>query len=134
MRTGLLLGYLLCLHPVSFLQAENKPAIPPAAAVAHAGEKATVEFKVEAATFLSDRDDPICFLNSLKNFRSQDTFTAVIFSEGLAKFQRAGIPDPAAHFLGKTIQVTGVIGLRTGKAQIQLEYVGQIEIIDPKQE
>ncbi len=127
----LILSMLLLAIPSEVFAAKPK-AIPPEATTAYAGEKATVEFRVEAGTLLSDRDDPMCFLNSMKNFRSEDNFTAVIFSEGLEKFQRAGINDPAEQFRNKTIRVTGEIGLRQGKAQIIVEYVGQIEVVEKK--
>lgn len=124
----------LCFVLMTPIQAsaEARKVIAPAEAAAFAGEKVTVEFMVEASSLLSDRESPICFLNSMKNFRSQDNFTVVIFSEGLVKFQRAKIEDPAEHFREKTIQVTGEVGLRQGKAQIVVEYPGQIEIVEKK--
>lgn len=119
-----------CLN--SALPAEVPKVLSPENAVGRAGEKATVEFRVEASTLLSDRESPICFLNSNRNFKSNDNFTVVIFSEGLKKFQKAQIDDPASHFRNKLIQVTGEIGLRQGRPQIIVEYVGQIEIVDEK--
>lgn len=127
---GLLVLVLIALTSIS-LAAERK-SIPATAAAGRAGEKATVEFKVEAGTFLSDREDKMCFLNSMKNFRSQENFTVVIFSEGLEKFRKVKINDPYEHFRDKTIRVTGVIGLRQGKPQIIVEYSEQIEIVEKK--
>ena len=106
----------------------EREVIPAELAASRAGEKATVELTVEAGTLLKDRENPICFLNSMKNFRSQDNFTVVIFSEALEKFSKANISNPAEHFKNKKIHVTGEIGLRQGKPQIIVEYVGQIEI------
>ena len=128
--TGLLAIVLIASS--SFSAAAEREIIPPTAAADRAGEKATVEFKVVAGTLLSDRESPICFLNSMKNFRSADNFTVVIFSEGLAKFKKVKIENPLEHFRDKTIRVTGVIGLRQGKPQIIVEYSEQIEIVDKK--
>lgn len=128
--TGLLTFVLIALASLS--HAAERKSIPPTAAAGRAGEKATIEFKVVAGTLLSDREDPICFLNSMKNFRSQNNFTVVIFSEGLAKFKKVKIDNPLEHFRDKTIRVTGVIGLRQGKAQIIVEYSEQIEIVEKK--
>lgn len=123
--TSLSLNSALPAAVPKVLSAEN--------AAGRAGEKATVEFRVAAGTLLKDRESPICFLNSNRNYKANDNFTVVIFSEGLKKFQNAQIENPATHFQNKLIQVTGEIGLRQGKPQIIVEYVGQIEIVDEKQ-
>lgn len=102
-------------------------------AISRAGEKATIRYKVEGGTFL-DREQPICFLNSHKNYMADDNFTVVIFSEGLARFRKAGVPNPLEKYKGKTIQVSGVVGLRQGKPQIIVEYVGQIEEVEQRNE
>lgn len=123
--------FFLC---TSSLIAAEKEVIPASLAVGRAGEKATVEFIVQASNLLAHREEPICFLNSEENYKSKDNFTVVIFSEGLKKFQKAGIKNPAEHYKGKTLLVTGEIGLRRGQPQIIVEYVGQIEIIEQRGE
>jgi DNA/RNA endonuclease YhcR with UshA esterase domain len=70
-----------------------------------------------------------CFLNSRENHRDKDNFTVVIFAPGLAKFAEAGIEDPAAHFKGKTIRVTGRIDLHREQPQIKVTLPEQIEVM-----
>ena len=69
-----------------------------------------------------------CYLNSRKDFRDDENFTVVIFSEGLESFADAGIADPAKQFRGKTIRVTGTVELYKDKPQIKVERADQIEL------
>jgi len=96
-------------------------------ALEHVGEECTVEFVVAGSRKLDDKE--ICFLNSNKNHRDSDTFTAVIFRTGLARFAADGVDNPAADFFGKSIRVSGTIEQRSGQAQIVVESPTQIEIV-----
>lgn len=102
--------------------------IAPEDALEHVGDEATVEFVVQGGRKLEDKE--ICFLNSKRNHRDSDTFTAVIFRTGLARYATDGIDDPAAAFQGKTIRVSGVIEKRNGQAQIVVASPTQIEVVD----
>ncbi|MCA9030810.1 MAG: hypothetical protein KDA66_08380, partial [Planctomycetaceae bacterium] len=64
--------------------------IPAELAAARAGEKATIEMRVESSRLLADRAEPVCFLNSQKNYRDSRNFTVVIFSKALKKFAEHG--------------------------------------------
>lgn len=97
------------------------------AAIEHVGDEVTVEFVVNGGRKLDDKE--ICFLNSKRNHRDSDAFTAVIFRTGLARYAADGIDDPAAEFQGKTIRVTGVIEDRNGQAQIVVASPAQIEVV-----
>jgi hypothetical protein len=101
--------------------------IAPEDALEHLGEECTVEFVVEAARKLDDKE--ICFLNSMTDHRDSDNFTAVIFRMGLARYAADGIDDPADEFLGKTIRVTGTVEERNEQAQIVVESPTQIEVV-----
>jgi hypothetical protein len=57
----------------------------------------------------------------------------VINEEGAARFKKAGIDEPAGHFKGKTIRVTGTVTLERDRPRIVVSDPGQIRIID-KQE
>lgn len=67
------------------------------------GQLVTVKFKVVEAT----EREKVIFLNSSKDY--QTDFTAVIFKPDDAKnFKEAGI-DPVSFYVGKTVEVTGVL-------------------------
>jgi len=102
--------------------------IAPEEAVSRVGEEATVEFVVQAARKLDDKE--VCFLNSLKNHREQGNFTAVIFRAGLARFAADGVANPAETYLGKTIRVSGTIAERNGQAQIVVESPTQVQVVE----
>ncbi|MEZ5944265.1 MAG: hypothetical protein R3C18_22980 [Planctomycetaceae bacterium] len=104
--------------------------IPADLAAGRAGEKATVEMHVESSRLLSDRAEPVCFLNSQKNYRDSRNFTVVIFSKALKKFAERDIENPAEFYANKNLRVTGEIGLRQGSPQMIVEYPGQIEVVE----
>jgi len=93
----------------------------------HIGEECVVEMVVQAAKKLPDKD--ICFLNSRKDHRDEENFTAVIFKAGLERFRAGGIEDPALHYIDKTIRVRGAIEEHDGRPQIKVDEPGQIEIV-----
>lgn len=97
-------------------------------ALEHIGDEVVVEFVVKGGRKLADKE--ICFLNSLKNHRESENFTAVIFRTGLARYAADGIDDPAAEFQGKTIRVSGVVEERNGQAQIVVASPRQIELVE----
>lgn len=102
--------------------------VEPGAAAGHVGEWCVVTMKVSSGRLMTDAGR--CYLNSRKDHRDKENFTAVIFRQGLEKFSKAGIADPATHFLDKTIRVTGTIELYKEKPQIKVELVDQIEVVD----
>lgn len=114
--------------PAATLERSSATMIGPAEALAHVGEKATVEFVVEGARKLDDKG--VCFLNSLDDHRKEGNFTVVIFRDTLARFAADGVANPAATFLGKTIRVSGVVSERSGQAQIVVETPTQIEVVE----
>jgi hypothetical protein len=108
--------------------ADALPVIAPENGLEHLDEKCSVEFVVKGGTLLKDKQ--ICFINSLKDHRDKANFTAVIFREGLARFAVDEIDDPATHFMGKTIRVSGRVAEHRGQAQIVVESPSQIEVLD----
>jgi hypothetical protein len=96
-------------------------------AIEHVGEECTVEFVVKGGRKLDDKE--ICFLNSNRDHRDSDTFTAVIFRAGLARFAADGIANPADEYLDKKLRVSGLVEKRNGQAQIVVESPTQIEIV-----
>jgi hypothetical protein len=102
--------------------------VKPEEAAKHVGEWCVVTMKVSSGRLMADAGR--CYLNSHKDHRDKENFTAVIFRQGLEKFAKADIADPATHFLDKTIRVTGTIEIYKDKPQIKIELVDQIEVMD----
>ncbi|HEX4590705.1 MAG TPA: TIGR03067 domain-containing protein [Gemmataceae bacterium] len=104
-----------------------EPAAPltPAEAAKKVNEQVTVQMDVKAA---SGRDR-YCFLNSENNFRDPKTFTVYINRDALKKFKDAEITDPAGHFKGKTVQVTGKVVLYNNRPEIVVSGPEAIKIV-----
>ncbi|MBL9123324.1 MAG: hypothetical protein JNG90_06795 [Planctomycetaceae bacterium] len=102
--------------------------IAPHEAAAHVGAKCVVEMEVRSSR---RGENPIVFLNSEEDFRVDRNFTVVIFEAGLERFRDQGVTDPAAHFAGKRIRVTGTIEEFKGRPQIRADQPRQIEIVNP---
>lgn len=105
----------------------EQPAAPltPAEAAKKVNEQVTVQMDVKTAT----GRDRFCFLNSEENFRDPKTFTVYINRDALKKFKAAKIEDPAAHFKGKTVQVTGKVVLYNNRPEIVLAGPDAIKIV-----
>lgn len=104
------------------------PPVPVALAdvAANVGKHAAVEFVVLSGNKLES--GRMAFLNAKENFRDADNFTVVINTEGLKKFEAAGISNPSEHFHGKRIRATGVIADRSGARQIIVSEPASIEL------
>jgi len=112
-----------------FLAADDtaKPLSPEEAA-RQVNEKVTVKMEVKSAALR----ESVCFLNSQEDFKDAKNFTVFIGKDALKKFQEAKIDDPAAHFKGKTILVTGKVTLYREKPQIAVEGPDQIPVEEKK--
>jgi uncharacterized protein (TIGR03067 family) len=108
-----------------------EPSMPltPAEAAKKVNEQVTLQMDVKAAAKVGTN----CFLNSEENYRDAKTFTVFINKDTLEKFKTAKIDDPAAHFRGKTIQVTGKVVLYQNRPEIVLAGPDAIKIVgDPE--
>lgn len=105
------------------------PPVPVALAdvASNVGKHASVEFVVLSGNKLEN--GRMAFLNAKENFRDADNFTVVINTEGLKKFETAGISNPSEHFHGKRIRATGVIADRSGARQIIVSDPALIELL-----
>jgi alkaline phosphatase D len=101
-----------------------------AEAAKYVGKEYTVEMRV-AATGQS-KTQKLIFLNSETDFRDAANFTVVIDAKAAAKLRDLKVTDPATHFRGKTIRVTGMVSLFENRPQIMVSDPKQIEIIDKK--
>jgi DNA/RNA endonuclease YhcR with UshA esterase domain len=101
--------------PLSPLEAANR-----------VNEQVTVEMLVRAA-----KNCPHCsriFLDSEEDHHDPNNLAVAVRVTGAARFKEARIDDPAHHFKGKTIRVTGVVTLKDNRPQIEVDDPGQIEV------
>jgi DNA/RNA endonuclease YhcR with UshA esterase domain len=115
----------LLWSPVAFAKDAPKP-ITPAEAAKKVNQQVTLRMEVKSAALRNG----VCFLNSEKNFKDEKNFTLFIGKEALAKFKKARIEDPAAHFKGKTVQVKGKVTLYRERPQIKLSGPDVIKIVE----
>jgi hypothetical protein len=123
---------LLLLFGVFSQEPEATPVIKPADAAKHVNKTVIVEMEVEGSSFLKDKE--LCFLNSMKDHRSEDNFSVVLRKEGLKVFKENKIDDPAKHFLKKKIQIEGKVELFNKKPQIIVEKFESLKVVGVRPE
>ena len=100
--------------------------LTPLEAANRLNEHVTVEMLVRAA-----KNCPHCsqvFLDSEGDHHDPRNLAVAVTETGAARFKGARIGDPALHFKGKTIRVTGVVTLKDNRPQIEVDDPGQIEV------
>jgi alkaline phosphatase D len=118
--------------PLSLLKADRpkdagKEKDLAAEAMKHLDKEWTVTMQV-AGTGKSRR---LVFLNSLKEFRDKRNFTVVLQMKSLrGALKKAGITDPATHYRGKKVRVTGKVTLYNKRPQIVVTDLKQIRIVE----
>ena len=101
--------------PLSPLEAANR-----------VNEQVTVEMLVRAT-----KNCPHCsqiFLDSEEDHHDPNNLAVAVTETGAAGFKGARIDDPATHFKGKVIRVTGIVTLKDNRPQIEVDDPGQIEV------
>jgi DNA/RNA endonuclease YhcR with UshA esterase domain len=96
-------------------------------AASRINEQVTVEMLVKAAKNCQ-RCGQI-FLDSEQDHHDQKNLAVAITEAGKGKFREAQVDDPAGHFKGKTIRVTGVVTVKDNQPQIKVDDPRQIEIV-----
>jgi alkaline phosphatase D len=118
--------------PLSRLRPRGKadePAGLGAEAMKRVGKPWTVEFTVRATG--SSRGKKLVFLNSDRDFRSAANLAVVLDLAALKKdLEAAKISDPARHYAGKKIKVSGTASLFNKRPQIMVKQLKQIEIVE----
>src|SRR5438132_13416201 len=102
--------------------------LSPMEAAHRVNEKVTVKMLVKAA-----KNCPHCsqiFLDSEKDHHDPDNLAVAVTRIGKAKFKEAMIDDPAGHFKGKTIRVTGTVILKENRPEIEVDDPKQIEVVE----
>src|SRR5262249_50033294 len=94
-------------------------------------EKVTVKMVVRVSKNRLEKRGEI-YLDSEEDFHDPKNLGIVITRTGAAKFAEAGVKEPASHFKGKTIHVTGTVIIKEKRPRIEVEDPKQIEIVAPK--
>jgi len=115
----------LTLAPAAF--ADDAKPLSPAEAAKKVNQKVIVEMEVKSTGGNTNR-----YLNSEKDYRSDDNFTIFLPGAVLEKFKDAQIEDPAVYYKGKTIRVTGTVILVDEKSQIKIASPDQIKVVEKK--
>src|SRR5262249_47984127 len=89
-------------------------------------ERVTVEMPVRAAK--NCQRCSLMFLDSEEDHHDAKNFAVAITETGKGKFKEAMIGDPAGHFKGKTIRVTGKVIDKDNQPQIEVDDPAQVEV------
>jgi DNA/RNA endonuclease YhcR with UshA esterase domain len=90
-------------------------------------ERVTVEMVVKAAK--NCQRCSLMFLDSEADHHDPKNFAVAVTEAGKGRFREAKIDDPAGHFRGKTVQVTGLVTLKDNQPQIEVDDPRQIEVV-----
>jgi DNA/RNA endonuclease YhcR with UshA esterase domain len=101
--------------------------ISPLEAVNRVNEQVTVEMLVRAAKNCQHCSQ--VFLDSEEDHHAPENVAVAVTETGKARFREVKIDDPAGHFKGKTIQVTGLVTLKDNQPQIAVDDPRQIEVV-----
>jgi hypothetical protein len=101
--------------------------LSPLEAINRINERVTVEMHVKAAK--NCQRCSLMFLDSAEDHHDEENFAVGVTEIGKGKFKQARIDDPAGHFKGKTIRVTGLVMVKDQQPQIQVDDPAQIVIV-----
>jgi hypothetical protein len=71
----------------------------------------------------------LMFLDSEADHHDPNNFAVTVTKTGKGMFREAKVDDPAGHFKGKTIRVTGMVTVKDKQPQIEVDDPGQIEVM-----
>ena len=104
--------------------------LSPLEARSRVNQEVTVEMLVRAAK--NCQRCSLMFLDSEEDHHDPKDFAVAVTETGKVKFKEAKIDDPAGHFKGKTMRVTGVVTVKDNQPQIEVDEPGQIEVVVQK--
>jgi DNA/RNA endonuclease YhcR with UshA esterase domain len=93
-------------------------------------EPVTVEMLVKAAKNCQHCSQ--VFLDSEEDHHDPRNLAVAVTEIGKAKFREAKIDDPANHFAGHVIRVSGVVTLKDDRPRVDVDDPGQIEVVERK--
>jgi hypothetical protein len=112
-------------------QGKSADAIVPAPeARNHVGKECTAELTDRASKNAVPRR--IYYLDSEEDFHDSKNLSIMISYDHAAKFQKAGIDDPADYFKSKTIRVTGKVIEEDDQIRIRVSDPDQIKVVERK--
>jgi hypothetical protein len=94
----------------------------------HVGERCTVEMTVRSSKNAAPRRE--YYLDSEEDFHDEKNFAVVISYDHAEPFQKAGIDDPAEHYKGKKLRVTGTVIHENDQTRMRVEKPEQIKVVD----
>ena len=97
-------------------------------AKSHIDERCTVEMTVRSSKNAAPRRE--YYLDSEEDFHDEKNFAVVISYDHAELFQKAGIDDPAEHYKGKSLRVTGKVIHENDQMRIRVEEPEQIKLVD----
>ena len=123
-------AFICLVLPLVAADKEDKP-LSPAEAIKIVDKQVTVQMVVRSSkNALSKRHE--IYLDSEEDFRDEKNLAVVITEEGAGKLKDAGIDDPAEHFRGKTIRVTGTVIRKDDRPRIEISDPKNIRAIESK--
>jgi hypothetical protein len=96
----------------------------------HVDERCTVEMTVRSSKDATPRRE--YYLDSEEDFHDDKNFAVVISYDHADLFKKEGIDNPAEHYMGKTLRVTGKIIHENDQIRIRVEDPKQIKIVEEK--
>jgi DNA/RNA endonuclease YhcR with UshA esterase domain len=118
----------LAIATATLVQAADEP-IAPEKAREFANKKVTLQMEVKYTKNLLKEKQEVVYLDSLKDFKDKNNIAIVVHKMAAEEMEKAGIKDPATHFMGKTIKVTGLVKLRDDAVRIHVDKADQISIV-----
>jgi hypothetical protein len=116
-------------HVHGLLVGDAKP-ISLAEAIKQIGKpQVLVEMHVRSVKYRIEKRG-IIYLDSAEDFTSPNNLGVAISAEAAEKFKTNGMPDPAKHFMGKTIHVRGCIMRFEERPYLPVHSPEQIVMID----
>jgi DNA/RNA endonuclease YhcR with UshA esterase domain len=102
--------------------------LSPLEAANQVNEQVTVELLVKAAKNCAHCSQ--VFLDSEEDHHDPNNLAVAVTEAGKPRFKEVGIHDPAGHFKGKLIRVTGVVTLKDNRPQIDVDDPRHIDIVE----
>lgn len=122
---------LMLLLIAAMARADEAKPLTPGEAIKKVDEKVTVQMKVRAAKDRLEKRGEV-YLDSEEDFKDAKNLGVVITKAGAKSLKKAGIADPADHFMNKTIRVTGTVLIKEERPRIEIDDAKQIKVIDKK--
>jgi hypothetical protein len=122
------LGLLICMPLNAADDKKDERPLTPAEAIKKVNEQVVVEMVVQASKNRLEKFKEI-YLDSELDFKDEKNLAIVITVSGAAKFKEVGIDEPAGHFKGKAIRVSGTVTLKDKRPRIEVSDPKQIEIV-----